>query len=81
MKYNLIAKKSRVYQIINNFNITRKRIKSKFIYGKLSKHKTEILKFKKQISKLNKDDIISIDENSIDTHKSNLYGWGIKVTK
>lgn len=80
-KYSIIANKSSVYEIIKHFNITRKRIKQKFIYGKKSKHTIKINKFKKQIDKINKDDIISIDESSIDTHINNLYEWGLKGSK
>jgi transposase len=74
-KYNLIGKKTSVYTIIKRLNLTHKKINNKFNHG------IKINQFKKQINKLNKDDIISIDESSLDTHISNLYGWCIKGQK
>lgn len=80
-KFNLIAKKSSVYKIIEKFKITRKRIKKKFIYGKVNIHTNKIKQFKNQIKNINMSDIISIDETSIDTHIHNIYGWSMRGTK
>lgn len=77
-KYDLIAKKSSLYNIIKNFDISHKKIRKKFVYGKKKDHAYKIKTFKNQIKKLNIGEIISIDEVSVDTHTTNNYGWGLK---
>ena len=77
-KFDLIAKKSSIYNIIKKFNISYKKVKHKFIYGDKKKHSIKIKEFKKQIKKINVNDIISIDEVSVDTHINEHYGWGLK---
>lgn len=77
-KFNINSKKSKIYDILKESNITRKRIKIK---TKICK-KTEITKKKKELAKkintIKKENIISIDESSFDTHINAHYGWNIK---
>jgi transposase len=79
-KYNLIASKSSIYRILIEMNITRKKIKNKTVNNK--KNFTNLINtFKNQVKGVNINDIISIDETSIDTHIKPLYGWSIKNKK
>jgi transposase len=80
-KYNVIGKKTSIYKIIKQLNLSYKKVNTRFIYGTKKNHTNKIKIFKKIIKPLNKDDIISIDETSVDTHISNLYGWTNKGKK
>ena len=76
-KYNVTASKSSIYRILANMTITRKRVRRKLIYKK----KNIIIsrrKFKETIKLINGDDIISIDETSIDNQLCPIYGWSPK---
>jgi len=79
-KYKLNISKSSLYDIIKHMSITRKKFKSMVVINNKTKTK-QIKQFKKQISKIPLNDIICIDETSIDTHTSSNYGWSIKGTK
>lgn len=79
-KYRLVISRSMIYKIIGMMNITRKKFKRRIIPNS-KKQNTKIKKFKKQFTDISKDDIISIDETSINTHISSDYGWGLKGTK
>ena len=76
--FNIDSKKSKIYEILKESNITRKRIKIK---TKIC-NKLEITKKKKDLAKkiktIKKENIISIDESSFDTHINAHYGWNIK---
>ena len=56
-KFDVIAKKTSIYEIIKKFHITRKRITKRFIYGKKYFHKRKIKQFQKQIKNINVNDI------------------------
>jgi transposase len=79
-RYIVIISKSSIYNILNKMTITRKKFKKRIIPDK-KKLKNLIVKFKKEINGISKDDIISIDETSVDTHISPNYGWSLKGTK
>lgn len=79
-KYGLAMSKTSLYNIINKMNISRKKFKKRIIPNK-RKLNSKIKQFKKQINGIPKDNIISIDETSVDTHISSNYGWSPKGTK
>ena len=77
-KYKIIISKTTLYNILNKLNITRKRYNTKFIYKNIQAHREDIKKFKQKIKKIKLNQIISIDETSIDTNIHNIYGpWVI----
>tara|TARA_B110001454_G_scaffold97999_1_gene92749 strand:+ start:2418 stop:3377 length:960 start_codon:yes stop_codon:yes gene_type:complete len=78
-KYKLTISITSLYDIIKQMNITRKQFKQRIVTNK-KKQTMEIRKFKKQINAISNDDIISIDETSVDTHISSGYGWSLKGT-
>jgi len=77
-KYNTIISKSSLYRILNDLKITRKKIKKKMVLRSKKDHSKQIKSFKKIIKTMNKNNIISVDETSIDTHISADYGWSKK---
>ncbi|MCJ7636344.1 MAG: IS630 family transposase [Nitrososphaeraceae archaeon] len=79
-KYSIEMSKTSLYDTIHKLNITRKKYKQRIIPNK-NKHKTMIKQFKNKIRKISEDDIICIDETSINTHIHSNYGWGMKGTK
>ncbi|ARF09407.1 HTH and integrase core domain protein [Indivirus ILV1] len=79
-KYNIQISKSLLYDIIGKMNITRKKFKQRIIPNK-NKYKLMIKQFKNKIKGISQDDIISVDETSINTHISLDYGWSEKGTK
>lgn len=76
-KYNIMISKSSLYDTISKLNITRKKFKKRIIPNK-NKYKLMTKQFKNKIKNISKDDILCIDETSINTHTSSDYGWGIK---
>lgn len=80
-KFNLQISKSSLYNIINELNFSKKRIRKKPIYGDLNKLKIRKKNFKKQIKKIRIDKIISIDETSVDSSVIDNYGWSSKGTR
>jgi len=80
-KFDIIAKKTSIYNIIKKFNITYKRVKTNFILGKKRNHIKKITKLRDQLKSIKKSNIISIDETSVDTHINSLYGWSLKGIK
>ena len=79
-KFNITISKTSLYEIINKLNFTRKKFKLRIIPNK-DKYKNNIKNFKKKINKIPLDDIISIDETSIDTHIHPNLGWSLRGTK
>ena len=79
-KYNIQISKSLLYDIIGKMNITRKKFKQRIIPNK-NKYKLMIKQFKNKIKRIQQDDIICIDETSINTHTSFDYGWSERGTK
>jgi transposase len=79
-KYGVICKKSSLYNILKNQNITRKRINVKTNYNKKASNKKRKELFS-EIKHIQKKNIISIDESSFDTHINSHYGWSTKGNK
>lgn len=61
--------------------ISRKKVYKKIILAKKSRLNKQIKEFKKAIKNISLNDIISIDETSIDTHIHSSYGWSDKGKK
>lgn len=80
-KYNVTAGKTKIYEILKEMDLTRKRINKRFFYGDQNKHKIKLKNFKTQIKSIKMTDIISIDETSIDTRIIPIYGWSTKGKK
>ena len=76
--FNIIASKTAIYDIINKMNITRKKIRQKKTYGNKLNINNKRKEFTNKIKNILFDNIISIDETSIDTTLKPIYGWGIK---
>lgn len=76
--FNTSICKSYLYVIIQKLNLTKKKIRTRNIY----KSKEKLLKdkdnFGKNMKKHQLKNIISIDETSIDTFITDLYGWNKK---
>ncbi|AYV77371.1 MAG: HTH and integrase core domain protein [Dasosvirus sp.] len=77
-KYGIKCSKSSVYVILKENNISRKRIKVKANYNDKIAMKTKIKKMGKEIKKIGKENVVSIDESSFDTHINSHYGWSKK---
>lgn len=74
--YNTKISEGTIYNCLRKMNISRKKIRKREILRTPTKKEINI--FQKKIKKTKMDDIISIDETSIDTHLSNDYGWSKK---
>jgi hypothetical protein len=64
--------------------VTRKRINIKTNLCSKKITKSRIKELKKKINQVGKENIISIDESSIDTHINSHYGWeryNVKILK
>ena len=77
-RYNVLISKSLLYKCIKSMNISKKKIRKRFVYTKQNIHDLQIINFKKAIENTELSNIISIDETSVDTHISNDYGWSLK---
>ena len=77
-RFNISGSKSSIYSILKKNNITRKRInvKTKICSDRNIKRKIKDLSDK--IGLIKKENIISIDESSFDSHINSHYGWNIK---
>jgi transposase len=80
-KFNLIISKSTIYSILDKMNITHKKIKYRYILNNKVKHNIKVRSFIRSIKPINLDNIISIDECSVDTHMNASYGWSNKGNK
>ena len=78
--FNVLISASSVYNILKQLNFTKKKIYYKYV-NKTQNRNLDIIKFKNKIKTLSFDDIISLDETSIDTHIRNGYGWSRKRKK
>jgi transposase len=78
LKFKTKISKSYLYLIIKKLNLTKKKCRKRNIFKSKDKWMNDEKNFKKRISKCKIDDIISIDETSIDTLITNNYGWNIK---
>lgn len=82
-KYDLEINKTLLYKTLKELKISRKKIYTKPNYSNKIKRKREIKQLQNNLKNINKNDIISIDETSVDTHIGNNYGWskkGVKIT-
>jgi len=77
-KFNITISKSYLYLLLINMNINRKMIYYKNIFTNKQKRKQQIRSFKNKIKNIPINDIISIDETSVDTHINHNYGWCLK---
>lgn len=77
-RYRILISKSLLYKCIASMEISKKKIRKRFIYTKQHIRDDQITNFKKAIENTHLSNIISIDETSIDTHISNDYGWSKK---
>jgi len=77
-KFKIESHKSSIYTILHLNNITRKRINIKTRYSSKSIIKKKMKQLSKEIKLIGKDNIISIDESSFDTHINSYYGWNKK---
>jgi len=77
-KFNTNSKKSKIYEILKENKITRKRIKIKTKICNKTKNTKNKKDLAKKIKIIKKENIISIDESSFDTHINAQYGWSAK---
>ena len=81
-KYNKSISRASIYRILEKNKITNKKICNKQILTTPEKRNIQIKLFKEQIKNALHDssmeNIISIDETSIDSHICNNYGWSKK---
>lgn len=80
-KFNIEVSKSSLYGILKDLKITCKRMKKKMIYGNKSKLKERRKEFQNKIKNTDLDNIICIDETSVDTRMMPIYGWSLKGNK
>lgn len=76
--FNIFISKSYLYVIIKKLNLTKKKIRIRNIYKSKEKLLKDKANFNQTIKKHKLKDIISIDETSIDTFITDLYGWNKK---
>ena len=79
-KFNITISKTSLYEIINKLNFTRKKFKLRIIPNK-NKYENNIKAFKKKVNKIPLNNIVSIDETSIDTHIHPNLGWSLRGTE
>ena len=77
-RYNIIISKSHIYNLLKKMNINRKKICYKLMPINIQKRKQQIKLFKNKIKNIPMNEIVSLDETSIDTHINHKYGWGLK---
>ena len=77
-KYDVMISKSYIYSLLKQMNIKNKKIYYKLLPKNKQKRNEQIKLFKKKIKNIPMDQIISLDETSIDTHINYKYGWGLK---
>ena len=80
-RFNINCSKSAIYSILKQNNITHKRIKIKTKFSNKSKTRKMINILKKNVNAIGKENIISIDESSFDTHINSHYGWSKKGSR
>ena len=78
LKFKTKISKSYLYVIIKKLNLTKKKYRKRNIFKSKDKWMNDKRKFKKIMSKCKIDNIISIDETSIDTLITDNYGWSLK---
>lgn len=80
-KYNVKIGKTLLYDTLKSMNIVRKKVNQKTVFMTQRRKRKLVTALKKTVKKISLNDIISLDESSIDTHIDNPYGWGVKGTK
>jgi len=76
--YNVLISVSSIYNILKQMNVTKKKIYKRNKFSSVQKFKRAINEFKNKIANIDINNIISIDETSIDTHICHNYGWSKK---
>jgi transposase len=77
-KFKIQISKSTLYAIIKKFNLTRKKIYNRPLYKTKKEQNKAKTRLKNLMKFVNKQNIISIDETSIDTHIRTTRGWSLK---
>ena len=84
-KYGVSIGKASIFKILKDKGITKKKILNKQILTNTDTRFEQIKTFKKKIKNAIKkssiENIISIDETSIDSHICNTYGWSKRGTR
>ena len=75
---SITIKKSTLYNIIKTLNFTKKRVKTKKIYGSEDKLLEKKKELQNKVKNIDLDNIISIDEVSFDTNIIHNYAWSLK---
>jgi len=76
-KFEVSISKSSIYNILKSSNITRKKIYYRYIPTNKEKRKQQIKNFIDKVKKIPINNIVSIDETSVDTHINPNYGWNL----
>lgn len=74
-KFDIEVSKSTIYNVLRIKKIKKKKLYEKLILSNKIKRDEQIKIFKNQLKKIPVENIISIDETSIDTHISAKNGW------
>ena len=74
-KFNLDLSLNIIKKILKILNYTKKKASRRFYNKDLKKHKHNKREFKKKIKKINKDDIICLDEVGITRDTYNAFGY------
>ena len=80
-KFGVNISKSSIYNILKSSNVTRKKIYYRHIPTNKEKRKQQIKNFIDKVKKIPINNIVSIDETSIDTHINPNYGWNLSGKK
>lgn len=83
-KYQTKISKTLLYDTLKKLNLTRKKIRMRYIIKNEIKHNRDKKTFFKQIQKTDMKNIVSIDESSFDNQLAATYGWaerGIRINK
>jgi len=76
-KFSCDISKSSVYRVLKQNKITWKRSKKRLIYRNPVDFNNKVKQFKLAIKKIPVNQIVSIDETSIDNYRIANYGWNI----
>lgn len=80
-KYDISLSKSSIYNVLSLMDIRKKKIYKREILTKLSKRKKQIKEFKKKLKGKTFNEVISMDECSVDSHINHNSGWGLRGQK
>ena len=80
-KWNVKLKATRVYEILQELNLSHQRVHRDYLNASKSEQKEFVANLKEELSQAGEKDIfIWFDEFSIDDRPSPFYGWGKKNT-